>query len=267
MKAKSVPYFDLNDIELEERIGRGNFSVFRATMGGKAMAVKKMDCDKNQIPREVIVQSDLPSHPNVLPLLGITHSSDGFSIYICMPLADKSLYQCLHTDEKKPSLQQSTKWAMQIARGMHHIHQHGLAHRDLKSANVLLLEKEGLTKICDFGSARPLGRTTTVTGMTGTYRWMAPEFNDKASTKVNQRCDVFSFAMVLFEIFAHELPFSDLKDGEVLPRINDGKRPAIPPELPSYIQRLIPTCWEHKAHDRPTFEKILQVRHTHYHFV
>ena len=223
------------------------------------MAVKKMDCDKNEIPREVTVQNNLPPHPNVLPLLGITHSSDGFSLYICMELADKSLYQYLHTEKKKQSFQQSTQWAMQIARGMHHIHQHGVAHRDLKSANVLLFEKENIIKICDFGSARTLERTTTMTGMMGTYRWMAPEFNDKASTKVNQRCDVFSFGMVLFEIFAHELPFSDLKDGEVLSCINDGKRPAIPSELPSYIQMLIQSCWKHKPHSRPTFEKILQI--------
>ena len=112
------------------------------------MAVKKMDCEKNEIPCEVEVQRNLPSHPNILPLLGITHNRDGFLIYICMQLADKSLFQYLHTDNKKPLLQQSTKWATQVAKGMHHIHQNGLAHRDLKSANVLLFEKEDNIKIC-----------------------------------------------------------------------------------------------------------------------
>ena len=73
-----------------------------------------------------------------------------------MELGDKSLHHYLHTEKKKPSLQQSTKWAMQIARGMDHIHEHGLVHCDLKSANVLLFEKEDITKICDFGSAQPL---------------------------------------------------------------------------------------------------------------
>ena len=230
-------------------------------MGEMEIAVKKMDCDQYEIPREVTVQSNLPSHPNILPLLGITHSSDGFTIYICMDLADTSLHHYLHKEKKKPTLQQSTEWAIQIARGMHHIHQHGVAHRDLKSANVLLFEKKGIVKICDFGSARPLENTATPTGMTGTYRWMAPEFNDQATTKVNQRCDVFSYGMVLFEIFTHELPFSDLDDGVVLSRIRDGERPSIPPELPSYIQMLMHSCWEHKPRDRPTFEQILQVRH------
>ena len=260
MNTERQTHLDLNDIDFQERIGHGNVSVFKATMRGKAIAVKKMDCDQNEIPREVEVHSVLPSHPNVLPLLGFAHAEDGFTIYICIELADKSLHHYLHTEKKKPSLQQSIKWAMQIASGMHHIHQHGLAHRDLKSANVLLFEEELITKLCDFGSARPLEHTATMTGTTGTIRWMAPEFNDRADTKVNQRCDVFSYGMVLYEIFAHEIPFSNIEeDVDVLTSVRDGKRPTIPPELPLYIKVLMQLCWEHKPHDRPTFDAIIQV--------
>ena len=260
MDAASLPHFDLKNIDLGEKIGRGNVTVYKATMAGKAMAVKKMDCDKNEIVPEVEVQSSLPPHPNVLPLLGVAHSKDGFSIYICMELADQSLYHYLHTEKEKPSLQQSTKWAIQIARGMHHIHQHGLAHRDLKSANVLLFEDEDVAKVCDFGSARVLERTATVSGMTGTYRWMAPEFNDKADAKANQRCDVFSYGMVLYEIFTQEIPFSKIADGATVGlRIRDGERPSIPSELPLHIKVLMQSCWKHKFYDRPKFEGILQV--------
>ena len=260
MNTAEPKYLNLKDVQLKARIGRGNVSVFKATMGGRVIAVKKMDCEKKQIPREVEVHSKLPPHPNVLPLLGVTHTIDGFTIYICMELADKSLYNFLHSEKKKPSFEQSIKWATQIANGMHHIHQHGLAHRDLKSANVLLFEEEDITKICDFGSARVLERTATVTGMKGTYRWMAPEFNDKASTKVNQLCDVFSYGMVLFEIFTHEVPFAHIeRAADVFPITRDGNRPSIPPELPLFIKVLMQSCWSQKPHDRPSFEIILQV--------
>lgn len=262
-KASSLPHFDLDEISLEEKIGEGNAPVYRAMMTGKAMAAKKMNCDKNQIPPEVDVHSSVPPHPNVLPLLGVSHTRDGFTVYVCTELADKSLYKYLHTEKKKPTLQQSVKWAKQIARGMHHIHENKFAHRDLKSANVLLFEEEDIAKVCDFGSARLLERTTTITGMTGTLRWMAPEFNDTATTKFNQCCDVFSFGMTLYELFAHEIPYFEIEEGfDVLPLIRNGERPAIPPEVPPYINNLIRSCWEHKPHDRPTFEKILQVRHT-----
>ena len=256
--------FDIDDINLEYVIGRGQYTVLRGTMGGNTMAMKKIDCYKNEIPPEVLVHSMIPSHPNILPLFGVAHSKNGFTIYVGMELADKSLYRYLHEEKKKPSLQQSRKWALQIARGMLHIHQEGLAHCDLKSAHVLLFEEADLIKVCDFGSARVLERTATVTGMTGTYRWMAPEFHDRASVRISQQCDVFSFAMVLYELFAHEVPFHDIKDVfHVLPLIRNGERPAIPLELPSYIKTLIQSCWKHAPQDRPTFEKILQVRLTH----
>ena len=260
MDTPSLAYFDIDDIALEDLIGRGQYSVYRGVIGGKAMAVKRMDCRKKQIPLEVEVHSILPPHPNILPLLGIAHSSDGFSVYVCMALADMSLYQYLHTKRKQPSLQQGIKWATQIAQGMHHIHQHGLAHRDLKSANILLFEKEDITKLCDFGSARVLEHTTTVTGMTGTYRWMAPEFNDKADTKVNQRCDIFSYGMVLYEIYTQEIPFSDDDDDiTVATNIRSGKRPSVPSKVPQYVKKLLQSCWKNKPNDRPTFDGVLQV--------
>ena len=228
-------------------------------MGGKVIAVKKMDCPQNEVPREVEVHSKLPPHPNILPLLGIAYDDDDDTILICMELADMSLYDYLHVKQVKPSLQQSIKWAMQIARGMYHIHQHGLAHHDLKSANVLLFEEADITKVCDFGSARPLECTATV-GVGGTFRWMAPEFNDKANTKVNQLCDVFSFGMVLYEIFVQQLPFAEIDDGVAVTRmIRERRRPSIPQELPPYIKELMHFCWQHRPNDRPNFEKILQV--------
>ena len=224
-------------------------------MAGKVVAVKKMDCDKNEIPREVEIQNNLPPHPNIIPLLGVTHSPDGFSVYSCTELADKSLYQYLHTEKKKPSFQQSTNWAVQIARAMQHIHQHGVAHCDLKSAGILLFEKEDILKLGSFWCVRELERTTTITGATG---WRAPEFYDR-DPRINQRCDVFSYGMVLYEIFAHEIPFSDLDSYEATLAIRDGKHPPIPPEAPPYIQQLMRSCWEHRPHDRPTSEQILQV--------
>ena len=229
-------------------------------MGGREIAVKKMNCDKGEVPEEVELQQSLSSHPNILPLLGVAHSKDMFTVYILMERADTSLHQYLHTEKRKPSPQLSLDWAQQIARGLHHIHQHGLAHRDLKSANVLLFEKENIIKICDFGSAKVLDVTATTTGETGTYRWMAPEFLEK-SKKINQRCDMFSYGMILYEIYAHEVPFSELKsEYKVASFIIDKKRPSIPSKLPKHLKTLMAQCWQHSAYDRPTSSDILTVR-------
>ena len=222
--------------------------------------MKKMNCDRSNVPEEVELQHSLSSHPNILPLLGVAHSHDRFTLYICMEQANMSLYQYLYREKRKPSPQQSLNWALQIARGVHHIHQHGLAHRDLKSANVLLFERENILKICDFGCAKVLEGTATKTGVTGTYRWMAPEFIDKRFEKINRRCDVFSYGMILYELFAHELPFPGSKEYEVALYICDKKRPSIPSKLPKYLKTLMTQCWEHIAYDRPTSADILKVR-------
>ena len=63
-----------------------------------------------------------------------------------------------------------------IATGMEFLHSKGIAHRDLKSGNVLLAEDACKTaKLCDFGTAHLLKHTTEQSTVTGTYRWMAPE--------------------------------------------------------------------------------------------
>ena len=228
-------------------------------MGGREIAVKKMNCDKDEVPKEVKLQHRLSSHPNILPLLGVAHSKDMFTVYILMERANMSLHQYLYREMRKPSPQLSLNWALQIARGLHHIHQHGLAHRDLKSANVLLFEKENIIKICDFGSAKILDVTAAKTGETGTYRWMAPEFLEK-SKKINQRCDMFSYGMILYEIFVHELPFAESSEYDVPILIKNKKRPSIPSKLPKYLKTLMAQCWEHSAYDRPTSSDILMVR-------
>ena len=229
-------------------------------MGGREIAVKKMNCDKDEVPEEVKLQHSLSSHPNILPLLGVSHSKDMFTVYILMERANMSLHQYLYREKRKPASQLSLDWAQQIARGLHHIHQHGLAHRDLKSANVLLFENQNILKICDFGSAKVLNVTATKTGEAGTFRWMAPEFIEQ-SKKINQRCDMFSYGMILYEIYAHEVPFSELKSEiEVALFIRDKKRPSIPSKLPKYLKTLIAQCWEHSAYDRPTSSDILMVR-------
>ena len=230
--------------------------MYEGVKDGQEIAVKIMNCERDKVPEEVKLQNSLSSHPNILPLLGVSHSQNMFQVYILMERADMSLYQYLYREKRQPSPQQSLNWALQIARGLHHIHQHGLAHRNLKSANVLLFEKENIIKICDFGSAKVLDVTATKTGEAGTYRWMAPEFIEKSVEKINQRCDMFSYGMILFELFTHEVPFADLKSEiEVALFIRDKKRPSIPSKLPKYLKTLIAQCWEHS-----TFLKCLDMQ-------
>ena len=160
-------------------------------------------------------------------------------------------------DKNIPSVDQSLAWASDVAHGMKHLHDHDITHRDLKSANVLLTN-EWVAKLCDFGSARELTHTVT-TEQTGTYRWMSPEVMRSAIARINKKCDLFSYGMILVELFAHEIPYADLHDNvEVLFSVTRGERPPIPPTLPPYLHDLIKKCWKEDPYQRPSFDDFVK---------
>ena len=207
--------------------------------------------------REIQILTSLPPHPHVLTFFGVALSSDTISTYIIAELAPNgSLHDYLHVKKEKPSPDQSIGWAQQIANGMQHLHSNNIVHRDLKSGNILLASGF-LAKVCDFGTARSLTKTT-VTNQAGTFRWMAPEIVDDVEASINKMCDVFSYGMVLYEIFDHKIPYADLSsNARVGMAVLQGKRPPIPASLPKFLHPLLKACWEEDPNKRPQFGAIV----------
>ena len=207
--------------------------------------------------REIQILTSLPPHPHVLTFFGVALSSDAINTYIIAELAPNgSLHDYLHVKKEKPSPDQSIGWAQQIANGMQHLHSNNIVHRDLKSGNILLASGL-LAKVCDFGTARSLTKTT-VTNQAGTFRWMAPEIVDDVEASINKMCDVFSYGMVLYEIFDHKIPYADLSsNARVGMAVLQGKRPPIPASLPKFLHPLLKACWEKDPNKRPQFGAIV----------
>ena len=143
-----------------------------------------------------------------------------------------------------------------MASGMQHLHDNNVVHQDLKSANILL-SFGMLAKVCDFGTARPLAQTT-MTNQAGTYRWMAPEIVESVETNINKMCDVFSYGMVLYEIFACKIPYADLpSNARVGMAVLQGEYPPIPTTLPPFLCPLLEACWKQEPDQRPEFKAIV----------
>jgi len=117
------------------------------------------------------------------------------------------------------TLERQISIAAQICRGLAYSHGKDIIHRDVKPANIRVLEN-GRVKIMDFGIARLGSSALTSTGtILGTPYYMSPE--QIQGKKVDRRSDIFSCGVVLYELFTSRKPFpvmSDLGDVQDCPR-------------------------------------------------
>jgi urea transport system substrate-binding protein len=96
----------------------------------------------------------------------------------------------------------------EIATGLAAAHARGLIHRDIKPANIWLEEPTGRVKILDFGLARPMQKESGLTrtgDVLGTPHYMAPE--QARGEAMDERCDLFSLGVVLYQLCTQEMPF------------------------------------------------------------
>jgi len=144
--------------------------------------------------------------------------------------------------------------ALEVARGLEEIHAHGIVHRDMKPANILL-GRAGETKIADFGIAIDMkGSTLTQTGQSmGTPLYMSPE--QLRGARVDPRSDQFSLGVVLYEMLTGKRPFADeTPDGDgLVERIEAGRRPPVrklAPATPRALARIVERCLRAKPKRR-----------------
>ena len=240
-------------------LSQGGFGrTFEAKWKNRTVAVKVCvgDLLEHKSP-EIEILTSLPPHPNIITFFGVSLSSDHINTYIVTELAvNGSLHDYLYVKMGKPSPDQSLAWALQVASGMQHLHSNNVVHRDLKSANILLCY--GLfAKVTDFDTARTMMKTT-MTLSAGTLRWMAPEIMADVEANINKMCDVFSYGMVMYEIFACEIPYANLVgDFRVGMAVLQGERPPVPATLPPFLHPLLQACWNENPNHRPQFEAIV----------
>ena len=178
------------------------------------------------------------SHPNIVQVYDV--SSTDAANFIVMELIDGiSLKQYM---EKKGVLnwKETLHFAMQIAKGLEHAHSRGIVHRDIKPHNVMVL-KNGSVKVMDFGIARVMSKTNTLTKEAlGSVHYISPE--QAKGGWVDNRSDLYSLGVVMYEMMTGRPPY----DGEspvavAIQHINGGARmpSTLNPNIPGGLEQII----------------------------
>ncbi|XVF35341.1 hypothetical protein REPUB_Repub18cG0137300 [Reevesia pubescens] len=251
------------DLQIGERIGIGSYGeVYRADWNGTEVAVKKfLDQDFSgdalvQFKCEVEIMLRL-RHPNVVLFMGAVTRSPHFSI-LTEFLPRGSLYKLLHRPNPLLDEKRRMRMALDVAKGMNYLHTSHptIVHRDLKTPN-LLVDKNWLVKVCDFGLSRMKHHTFLSSKSTaGTPEWMAPEVlrNEPA----NEKCDVYSFGVILWELVTLRIPWKGLNPMQVVGAVGfQNRRLEIPEDVDPMVAQIIRECWQTEPHLRPSFAQLM----------
>jgi eukaryotic-like serine/threonine-protein kinase len=232
--------------EVESLAGEGaTAKVYRArdTQIGRTVAIKVLkqqtgiDQDYlNRFQREVQLAGTL-SHPNIVTIYDVGRFEE--APYITMEFLDEKSLECLIAGDVKLPVKRVIAIAIQLARALDYAHRRGVIHRDVKPANILLIDD--VVKLTDFGIAHLDNAADSQCAesrvLLGTPRYMSPE--QVAGQPVDGRSDLFSLGAVLYEMLTGRKAFDSEKVASLMLTILQQNPAPMGPDVPVGMQRIV----------------------------
>ncbi len=230
-----VRYF--GDYELVEEIARGGMGVVykaRQVSLNRIVALKMILAGDFSSPSMIErFQTEAESaarleHPGIVPIYEIG-AHEGQHYFSMRFVEGGTLTQAMAREKFTPH--RATELMVKVARAVHHAHQRGILHRDIKPGNVLL-DQAGEPLVADFGLAKILEQDSSLTqsaAVMGTPSYMAPEQAAGQTKQLSTAADVYSLGAVLYELLTRRAPFRGPTSAETLRQVMEvePKRPRL----------------------------------------
>lgn len=233
----------LGKYEILDVIGRGGMGVVYKAIDpaiGRLVAIKMITAGISEDPnllkrfyREAQSTGTL-QHPNIVTVYDL--GDDGGIPYLVMEFVEGETMEGLIRSRREMPLAEKLSLMVSVCDGLDYAHHRGVIHRDIKPAN-LIIPADGALKIVDFGIARFGNDHLTRTGrVMGSIFYMSPEQIN--GNELDVGTDIYSTAVVLFELLTWELPFHGKDTSSTLMKILNDPVPPLSRYLSEYPAEL-----------------------------
>eukprot|EP00928_Gymnodinium_smaydae_P028775 TRINITY_DN21851_c0_g3_i1.p1 TRINITY_DN21851_c0_g3~~TRINITY_DN21851_c0_g3_i1.p1 ORF type:complete len:390 (-),score=39.21 TRINITY_DN21851_c0_g3_i1:357-1526(-) len=251
------------EVEIGEVLGEGSFTLVRKCRrreDDRALAVKILsseDDEQKQLMREEFDMLQRMDSSDIVRAVALYDC--GTSVFLCLELGELGSV-CAHIELKGPfSVVSALPLTQQLVRGVKYIHCKRIIHCDLKHANLLLCMRNSVLalKICDFNSAKHVGRTKTSLPLTcrGTQDFSAPEYVLYGDW--NERIDIWAAGLCVYYMIQGALPFA-MNAKVAASAVMTGVLPQLRWRRPNTLmEHFVHSCLTLRAHDRPPALELL----------
>ena len=249
-----IPIDELKELQKQPLASGAYSDVFFYQWNNQNVVLKKLRINPRSdqmkdIKKETSLAISL-LHPNIVKVYGTTNLRDGL-MGILMEYADRGDMSRNNMD-KLDDLQK-IKVSFGICLGIEYLHSKRVAHRDLKPENILLFGTRPIPKITDFGSSKVIQTMIQTTAMAGTPKYSAPETFERGA-KFGVAVDVYSLAMIIYELFSGKNAYDGYDLMQVMMAINRKERPELPDDFPEALCDPVENGWSQDPDQRSSLE-------------
>ena len=190
-------------------------------------------------------------HPNIVSVFETGQTEQGQAFIASEYIEGLNLKDVLSAG--RPTLETAIELMVTISDALHHAHQYGIIHRDVKPANIMI-DREGIPYVADFGLAKRVSEESESSkgSIVGTAHYMSPEQAAGEDELTNHRTDIYASGVMLFQMLTGELPFRGNTQAVMFQKSRqDAPSPRLlRPSIPKDLETLCLKCLERDPEKR-----------------